>query len=36
MEGYPYGYHNFLFSWIDTPSDNYPDLMPYMLMPVVF
>jgi len=36
MEGYPYGYHNFLFSWIDTPEDNYPDLMPYLLMPIVF
>lgn len=25
MEGYPYGYHNFLFGWIDTVKDNYPD-----------
>jgi hypothetical protein len=22
--GLPYGYHNFLFGWIDTPQDNYP------------
>jgi hypothetical protein len=24
VEGLPYGYHNFLFGWIDTPKDNYP------------
>jgi len=36
MEGYPYGYHNFLFGWIDTPEDNFPNLMPYLLLPVVF
>ncbi|CAD8091658.1 unnamed protein product [Paramecium primaurelia] len=24
MEGQPYGYHTFLFGWIDTPKDNYP------------
>jgi len=24
MEGQPYGYHNFLFGWIDTPKDNFP------------
>ena len=36
MEGYPYGYHNFLFGWIDTPEENFPDLMPYLLLPVVF
>ncbi|KAJ9560902.1 hypothetical protein OSB04_006062 [Centaurea solstitialis] len=24
MIGLPYGYHNFIFSWIDTISDNYP------------
>ncbi|KAJ3687363.1 hypothetical protein LUZ61_016527 [Rhynchospora tenuis] len=24
MSGYPYGYHNMIFSWIDTLSDNYP------------
>jgi len=36
MEGYPYGYHNFLFGWVDTPEQNFPDLMPYLLLPVVF
>ncbi len=25
IEGLPYGYHNFLFSWIDTPHDNFPE-----------
>lgn len=24
MAGKPYGYHNMIFSWIDTISDNYP------------
>eukprot|EP00898_Chlorokybus_atmophyticus_P008535 jgi/Chlat1/8683/Chrsp88S08058 len=24
MEGHPYGYHNIIFSWIDTPEANYP------------
>uniref|UniRef100_A0A0D9V6N5 Uncharacterized protein n=1 Tax=Leersia perrieri TaxID=77586 RepID=A0A0D9V6N5_9ORYZ len=24
MDGKPYGYHNMIFSWIDTISDNYP------------
>jgi len=24
VEGLPYGYHNFLFGWLDTPTGNYP------------
>jgi len=24
VKGLPYGFHNMLFSWIDTPEDNYP------------
>ena len=24
MSGKPYGYHNMIFSWIDTIEDNYP------------
>ena len=24
MSGKPYGYHNMIFSWIDTISKNYP------------
>jgi len=35
-EGLPYGYHNFLFGWIDTPVDNLPPLIPPGLLPVVF
>jgi len=27
-EGLPYGYHNFLYGWIDTASDNWPPLLP--------
>ncbi len=27
MEGYPYGYHNFLMGWIDTPNDNLPSVL---------
>jgi hypothetical protein len=26
-EGLNYGYHNFLFSWIDTPDKNLPDII---------
>lgn len=35
MEGLPYGYHNFLFGWIDTFRDNLPPLMPNELLPIV-
>ncbi|CDW81161.1 UNKNOWN [Stylonychia lemnae] len=35
-EGLPYGYHNFLFGWIDTPEDNLPPIIPPGLVPVVF
>lgn len=24
MEGEPYGYHNFIFGWLDTAKDNFP------------
>jgi hypothetical protein len=27
MIGRPYGYHNMIFSWIDTEKDNYPNPM---------
>jgi hypothetical protein len=36
VEGLPYGYHNFLYSWIDTPEDNLPKLLPVDLVPIVF
>ena len=35
-EGTPYGYHNFLFGWIDTPHDNMPPLLPSGFMPILF
>lgn len=35
-EGLPYGYHNFLFGWIDTPQDNWPPILPVKLVPIVF
>lgn len=33
--GLPYGYHNFLYGWIDTPRDNYPPLLPPHIWPIV-
>lgn len=35
-EGLPYGYHNFLFGWIDTPNENWPPLLPQGFVPIVF
>jgi len=35
-EGLPYGYHNFLYGWVDTPKDNWPPLMPNAAVPIVF
>jgi len=35
-EGLPYGYHNFLYGWIDSAEDNWPPLLPKQLVPVVF
>jgi hypothetical protein len=35
-EGLPYGYHNFLFGWIDTPEDNWPPLLPKGFVPIIF
>jgi hypothetical protein len=35
MEGLPYGFHNFLFGWIDTVEDNLPPLMPPGMLPIV-
>jgi len=34
--GLPYGYHNFLFGWIDTAVDNWPPLLPPGFVPVLF
>ena len=27
IEGYPYGYHNFLFGWVDTAKDSFPPVL---------
>lgn len=35
-EGYPYGFYNFLFGWIDTPYDNFPPLLDAHFVPIVF
>lgn len=34
-EGLPYGYHNFLYGWLDTYKSNLPPLMPNWWMPIV-
>lgn len=34
-EGLPYGYHNFLFGWLDTSIDNLPPLVPNEGLPIV-
>ena len=36
VEGMPYGYHNFLFSWIDTVDDNYPPVLAKDFIPIAF
>ena len=36
MEGFPYGYHNFLFGWIDTEKDNFPPLLDNDFVAMVF
>lgn len=35
-EGLPYGYHNFLYGWVDTPSENWPPMIPNEAVPIVF
>ena len=36
MEGFPYGYHNFIFGWIDTPDKNFPAPLDPALATVIF
>lgn len=36
MEGAPYGYHNFLYGWVDTPEDNWPPVLPHHFAPILF
>jgi hypothetical protein len=35
-EGLPYGFHNFLFGWIDTPDDNFPPPVNAQIFPMIF
>ena len=34
VEGLPYGYHNFIYGWIDTPDGDWPPLLPREIVPV--
>lgn len=36
VEGLPYGYHNFLYGWVDTAEDNWPAVLGKDLVPVAF
>lgn len=36
VEGMPYGYHNFLFGWIDTANDNWPPLLDTHVFEIAF
>ena len=35
-EGLPYGYHTFLWGWVDTSNTNMPPLIPSKFLPIVF
>merc|ERR1719223_1146471 len=35
-EGLPYGYHNFLYGWVDTANDDWPPLLAKEWVPVMF
>jgi len=35
-EGLPYGYHNFLFGWIDTATENWPPFLANHMVPILF
>lgn len=36
VEGVPYGYHNFLFGWIDTEKDNLPAILDINFVYTIF
>ena len=36
VEGTPYGIHNMIFSWIDTPNSSFPPLLTPDLAAVIF
>jgi len=31
----PYGYHNFIYGWIDTPNGNFPPLLAQEFLPML-
>eukprot|EP00347_Sterkiella_histriomuscorum_P011078 403373837 len=35
-EGLPFGYHTFLWGWLDTPESNLPPLIPARFAPILF
>ena len=35
-EGLPYGDHNFIYGWLDTPMDNLPPILPNEFVPIFF
>ena len=36
VEGLPYGYHNFIFTWIDTTTKNFPFITTHEFVELVF
>lgn len=34
--GLPYGFHTFIYGWLDTPRDNLPPLLPNEFLPIMF
>lgn len=36
MEGFPYGYHNFIFGWLDVPVGNFPPALSHELAMHIF
>ena len=36
VEGLPYGYHNFIFTWLDTPDKNFPFVTTHDFIDLVF
>ena len=36
VEGVPYGYHNFIWGWVDTEQDNWPGSLSHQLVEVGF
>jgi hypothetical protein len=35
-EGLPYGFHTFIYGWLDTPRDNLPPLLSNEFLPIMF